>query len=571
MPRGPRRCRVPLGKMFRKKLIKRTLELVGAVAMVYLMLEILEAQTMQRPEKDRNVQRMVTPEESRQEQQQNVVEKIKVEEIKRQSPVEDKAPPPPPPKPVEKEKKPEPVLPASPKKKEKPESPRVIVKPAKVVKKPPPKEPKGPPAGGAGKGKGKAGPDLGVRTDFTNQDIPMPKLKSSGYVLPMLYFDMGPNNLFRLFRQGVVTAYEMGRSSVVPVFHRHPRMGDKAKNPFVLPIFDTNYTVDLVWPPMDTIDIGVLKKVVPTIGMREFQKVCKSKLDAIVKCGIFDQKRDDGIKHFRRAANLKFDKIIEVKTYEELVPNDLSAGVVGPDEHRCLGVVYGKKCLPDQDRWLATFSRISKSFKRPMAIRQFAQDFMETKMGNKQFMAVHWRYESDWLDMCKPSRPKGARERNKAICKMVMGLDFDEDIRKDFVQRLKDKMADYNLQKIYLASPPNNIELIRLLNASFPGNFYYAEDVLKYAEKKQGKAFLDNNYKASFVEQEICFKSTLYLGAALSSWTQTVLTDRLSRGIKRHDSVLQVVGNGAPGFPELVFQFPEGNFNFGGMIPGKKV
>ena len=26
----------------------------------------------------------------------------------------------------------------------------------------------------------------------------------------MLYFDMGPNNLFRLFRQGVLTAYEMG-------------------------------------------------------------------------------------------------------------------------------------------------------------------------------------------------------------------------------------------------------------------------------------------------------------------------------------------------------------------------
>ena len=39
-------------------------------------------------------------------------------------------------------------------------------------------------------------------------------------------------------------------------------------------------------------------------------------------------------------------------------------------------------------------------------------------------------------------------------------------------------------------------------------------------------------------------ESTLYLGAALSSWTQTVLTDRLSRGIKKHDSVLEVVGKG---------------------------
>ena len=42
---------------------------------------------------------------------------------------------------------------------------------------------------------------------------------------------------------------------------RHPRMGDTAKNPFVLPIFDTNYTVDLVWSAGDTIDVGMLKKV----------------------------------------------------------------------------------------------------------------------------------------------------------------------------------------------------------------------------------------------------------------------------------------------------------------------
>ena len=38
-------------------------------------------------------------------------------------------------------------------------------------------------------------------------------------------------------------------------------MGDAAQNPFVLPIFDTNYTVDLVWPPSETIDLGALKKV----------------------------------------------------------------------------------------------------------------------------------------------------------------------------------------------------------------------------------------------------------------------------------------------------------------------
>lgn len=63
-----------------------------------------------------------------------------------------------------------------------------------------------------------------------------------------------------------------------------------------------------------------------------------------------------------------------------------------------------------------------------------------------------------------------------------------------------------------------------------------------------------------------------------------MLTDRLARKNAKHDSVLTVVTNGkqhafinrsltrsgAPGYPELVFQFPEGDFNFK-LIKGKNV
>lgn len=65
---------------------------------------------------------------------------------------------------------------------------------------------------------------------------------------------------------------------------------------------------------------------------------------------------------------LKVLKEIEVKSYEELVPNDMSPGIIGPNDERCLGIVYGKKCLPDQDRWLGTYSKISKYFMRSVAV-----------------------------------------------------------------------------------------------------------------------------------------------------------------------------------------------------------
>jgi len=66
-----------------------------------------------------------------------------------------------------------------------------------------------------------------------------------------------------------------------------------------------------------------------------------------------------------------------------------------------------------------------------------------------------WQKRMSFFLRCKPSRPKGARERNKEICRMVMGLTYDEDIRSNFVKAIKDKMADYSLEQIFLASPPN--------------------------------------------------------------------------------------------------------------------
>jgi len=39
--------------------------------------------------------------------------------------------------------------------------------------------------------------------------------------------------------------------------------------------------------------------------MKEFRKECKGNLDAVVKCGDIDKKRQEGIDHFQRAAEMK--------------------------------------------------------------------------------------------------------------------------------------------------------------------------------------------------------------------------------------------------------------------------
>ena len=106
-----------------------------------------------------------------------------------------------------------------------------------------------------------------------------------------------------------------------------------------------------------------------------------------------------------------------------------------------------------------------------------------------------------------------------------------------------------------------------MLNNAFPGNFFFMDDIVKFANETFWPGFLGNNYIASFVEQEVCFKSKFYMGAPLSSWTQSVLVDRLARDNEDHESALEVVTAGSPppkppGYPPLIFQFPEGDFAF---------
>ena len=144
----------------------------------------------------------------------------------------------------------------------------------------------------------------------------------------------------------------------------------------------------------------------PVQGMREMQVMCNQQIDALVKCGDIDQKRYEGIIHFQRAINMSVQNEFIIKSMAELNPKtcgELCDAKAAPTldlaPYKCVGLVYGKKCLPDQERWKKTFDEIARNFLRPTVIRRFSQDFNEKIIGNRPYLFVHWRYESDWLDM----------------------------------------------------------------------------------------------------------------------------------------------------------------------------
>ena len=189
--------------------------------------------------------------------------------------------------------------------------------------------------------------------------------------------------------------------------------------------------------------------------MRTFQKECNGELDAMIRCGDIDSKREDGLKHFSRAANTPTKQTLRILNMNEIMTEDNELGKVDISQFKCLGIVYGKKCLPNQENWLKRYRELAPFYLRPRTMRFIAEKFIERVLHNQPYLAVHWRYESDWLDMCKPERPQGARARNGAICKLVTGLEYDQNTRDVFINNIKSKMTAYGLQSVYLASPPN--------------------------------------------------------------------------------------------------------------------
>ena len=126
-------------------------------------------------------------------------------------------------------------------------------------------------------------------------------------------------------------------------------------------------------------------------------------------------------------------------------------------------------------------------------------------------------------------------------------------------------MEEHNLDNIYLATTPNNVNFVKLVKKYFGDRIKTFDDLEKFVRQQIYPGFLDNTYFSSFIEQELCYRGTYFLGSGLSSWTQTVLTDRLAAGNYNHGSILVRLGMDdppPPGYPPLIFQFPEGWFKF---------
>ena len=148
--------------------------------------------------------------------------------------------------------------------------------------------------------------------------------------------------------------------------HTHPRMQDKALNPFKLPIVETEYShgglirglslevplwkviktqranstiiapwlyfVDLLFSPHDTVDVNKLSEKMGVIDQNSFKKECNGSIHYLVRCGNFNEKQTDGIGHFLRASEMTVKHQLNFSSIDK---------VVLPEE-KCVGFSFGK-------------------------------------------------------------------------------------------------------------------------------------------------------------------------------------------------------------------------------------
>lgn len=411
-----------------------------------------------------------------------------------------------------------------------------------------PKSPKIPPAANAAAaaGSNNAAPTyMGTSQDdqVCDDAAILPKPTSKKYLLALPYFDVGPNNLYRLFKETIPLAADLDRTLVVPPFHRHPRMEEylpadsdyeKDVPKANVPIFDQNFVVAVEMNANRTIDLDCLKKKVPTVEFEEFERECKSKIHMVVECGDVDIKRRKGIKYFTGAAKLKVLKADNIANIEN--PQQIKALLRKLENYQCASVALGRKCIGERIDWFFKWKDFSPYVQRPKKVRDLAKLFLKDQYQSQPYLAMHWRYDPhDWNDMCKSTRPEAAKLTNAEICKfvdkMVESAKNDDNLIKQISQNIEEYMKVNNLKFAYLTGPPG-------LNVTFNGikkhakNVFTMDDVRKWSEnnseaKLQEPAHIfQTNYVASLLEQEICLRSAKFLAAPLSSWSQTVMLDR---------------------------------------------
>ncbi|XP_002740830.2 uncharacterized protein LOC100368304 [Saccoglossus kowalevskii] len=356
------------------------------------------------------------------------------------------------------------------------------------------------------------------------------------YILPVFRgIGQGPNNQYLAFKAIVLYALIHKKTIVLPPFFNHHRI-----------------TEDDVRTFNETFNVNLLKSFVPIASLEQFKKDCNSRVDAVLytkpcissKNCYFDSLYRTMIPVFEILAGVQFPTKVESHRRRVMpiimLPDKppmfsqnsisdylLATKDVFRTDTKCTAMFYPfpfMKLMMNAHQ-NNIFEMVESHLSRAMYIRKMADLVIRSVLQNMRYLAVHWRLNYEFkIVWC------GRRLECRWGCQYIYKRNSSEEI----VRTFEGLMEAFNLSAIYFAAPQmQNHKIWDNIKGRIPNAFNSTDVINNLANlyvPEMKKPLKDDNYILSLIEQEICYRSSLFVGTAISSWTYMVEQDRLGKG-----------------------------------------
>ncbi|XP_077983443.1 uncharacterized protein LOC144438266 [Glandiceps talaboti] len=334
------------------------------------------------------------------------------------------------------------------------------------------------------------------------------------YLLPIEYYNSGPNYLYRNFVIAAQMAMYQNRSIVEISFPRHHSQGRG---------LDTDLRTFNA-----TFDVQQLHKVLHTISLEDFKRECNNTVDAVMmsmSSANSAERLENYEKHRLIYSKLYgIDLPIKGKLQSNLIPYDSNVTPLY-EQTKCLGMFhmlgFSHVSIPDVD---VISAKIDKYLQRSKTIRNVAEAAMARMCDDKPYLAIHWRNKSG----------EGCIHACNDI-PMVMNVNENSI---NVIRDIRMLLNQYNLSCTYVAYPPYAALFMKNLQRSNLPNLFDRNYLMNDIHRELD-TFKHDDYMLSLLEQEICRQSEVFLAWKSSSWSKFLQRGRTAADIGQLSIALQ--------------------------------
>lgn len=395
---------------------------------------------------------------------------------------------------------------------------------------------------------------------------PIYTTRKDRFLIPLIAW--GPNNQLRGFREAAILAVKLNRTLCIPPFFKHhsdSTSSSKGGNDGL--------------PAEVRIDLEGVRGLISTCETDEIQEACGARMNSIFMardiCSVHLKQRTETFRE--RTGVLPFiDEKCKARDDIPTYPNPLYSKNINnlpfeadrlrdlypDDDARC--AVWLFPYIQFQDFTLNIYSawagntkvhqrehaelleNVVKHTPRPPFIKNIVNKFFKKFLGDKKYIAVHYRFDTnDWMNHCT------GKDDNLTCERVVQVMHNVPKALAHFADYVERQVYLAGIQAVYLAVPLSEaavrsgmrMVLQERLGKDFP--MYSSEELFPYVHASGCSEYSEHDI-ISTAEQEVCFRSQIFLRSTPSSWSRNVYVDRLVHpeykvNARRDDLLLNVL------------------------------